>query len=258
MTNEWDATASVYEDQFEKVTSQTVARLVDWLAPRAGLTFADVACGPGVVTIALAERGAAVRASDFSAAMVARARERAADFDVTVDVADAASLPYDDASVDGAVSNFGVIFCPDVDGALRELARVTRPGGRLAVTAWTTDKTNGWTTLLADDYAAELGFEIPPRPMYRWSSSDDFATALGRARWTEVAIETVDFAPTMYAPDDITDALDTPASRTALEFLTADQCEALGAYLVRRAHALFGGKPVPLPREAWLARGLAP
>jgi ubiquinone/menaquinone biosynthesis C-methylase UbiE len=261
VNNEWDAAASVYEDQFEKVTSTTVERLVAWLSPRDGLTFADVACGPGTVTMQLAALGAAVRASDFSAEMVTRAQARAGELGfgalVRADVADAAALPLDDDTVDGAVSNFGVIFCPDVDGALAELARVTRADGRLAITAWTTEKANGWTTLLAPDYDAELGFRIPPRTMYRWSSADELRGALGRAGWRDVAIEVVDFAPNMHAPDDVVNALTTPASRVSLESLTEQQLDALRAYLVRRAHELFGGDPVPLPRQAWLARGVA-
>lgn len=257
MTNEWDETAAVYEDQFEQVTGQTVDRLVEWLDPREGLTFADVACGPGVVTMQLAARGAAVQASDFSAAMVKRAQARAEGLPVQADVADAASLPYDDDSVDGAVSNFGVIFCPDIDGALRELARVTRADGRLAMTAWTTEQTNGWTTLLADDYADELGFSIPPRPMYRWGSEDDFAHALGRAGWRDVEIDTVDFEPKRYDPDDLSEVLTTPATRLALAALTEDQVASLLAYLERRGKELFEGTPVPMPRQAWLARGSA-
>jgi ubiquinone/menaquinone biosynthesis C-methylase UbiE len=261
VTNEWDAAASVYEDQFEKITSQTLERLVQWLSPREGLTFADVACGPGTVTMQLAAHGAAVRASDFSAEMVKRAQARADELGlgelVRAEVADAAALPLADESVDGAVSNFGVIFCPDVDGALAEFGRVTRAGGRLVITAWTTEATNGWTTLLGDDYADELGFAVAPRPMYRWSSSDELGAALDRARWRDVGIETIDFAPTMHAPDDVGVALDTPASRAALESLTGDQVDALRAYLLRRAHELYGGAEVPLPRQAWLARGLA-
>jgi ubiquinone/menaquinone biosynthesis C-methylase UbiE len=257
VTNEWDEAASVYEDQFEKVTSTTVDRLLAWLEPREGLVFADVACGPGVVTMQLAAHGAAVKASDFSPEMVKRATARAAGLPVEVDVADAASLPYDDDTVDGAVSNFGVIFCPDIDGALGELARVTRRGGRLAMTAWTTPAANGWTTLLADDYADELGFVVPPRVMYRWSSEDEFVAALTRAGWRDVAIDIVEFTPNMHAPDDVPVALTTPASRVSLESLTDEQLDHLRAYLVRRAHELFGGEQVPLPRQAWLARGFA-
>jgi ubiquinone/menaquinone biosynthesis C-methylase UbiE len=261
VTNEWDAAASTYEDQFEKVTSATVNRLVDWLEPRDGVTITDVACGPGTVTVRLAERGAAVRASDFSAEMVKRATARAAELGfgdrVAVEVADAASLPLADDSVDGAVSNFGIIFCPDIDGALREFTRVTRAGGRLAMTAWTTERANGWTTLLADDYGAELGFTIPPRPMYRWPSADDFRAALTRASWQEVEIETVDFDPTVHESDHVADALTTPASRLVMASLTPGQVTALGDYLVRRGRELFGGAPVPLPRQAWVARGKA-
>ena len=257
VSNEWDETAAVYEDQFEQVTRTTVDRLLAWLEPRAGLTFADVACGPGTVTMQLAARGAAVKASDFSPEMVKRARARAEGLPVAVDVADAASLPYDDDAVDGAVSNFGVIFCPDIDGALRELARVARAGGRLAMTAWTTEQANGWTTLLADDYADELGFRIEARPMYRWDSEDEFAAALGRAGWRDVAIDTVDFEPRLYDPDDLSEVLTTPATRLALAALTEEQVAALLAYLQRRGRARFAGAPVPMPRQAWLARGIA-
>jgi SAM-dependent methyltransferase len=257
MSNEWDETAAVYEDQFEQVTRTTVDRLLAWLEPREGLTFADVACGPGTVTMQLAARGAAVQASDFSAEMVKRATARAEGLPVVVDVADAASLPYADDTVDGAVSNFGVIFCPDIDGALRELARVTRAGGRLAMTAWTTEQANGWTTLLAEDYADEVGFTIPPRPMYRWGSEREFAGALAAAGWRDVVIDTVDFEPKLYDPDDLSEVLTTPATRLALAGLTEDQVAALLAYLERRGRERFAGAPVPMPRQAWLARGSA-
>lgn len=261
MTNEWDAAAPVYEDQFEKVTSTTVGRLVAWLTPGAGTTFADVACGPGTVSMQLAAKGATVRASDFSPEMVKRATARAAEAGladrVTVEVADAAALALADNEVDGAVSNFGVIFCPDVDRALQELSRVTRAGGRLAITAWTTEATNGWTTLLAEDYETELGFAIPARPMYRWSSAGELRDALVAAGWTDVAIDVVDFPPTMHAPDAVAEALTTPASRLALASLTDERMAALRAYLLRRGRELFGGAEVPLPRQAWLARGMS-
>ena len=261
VTNEWDAAASTYEEQFEKVTSTTADRLVAWLEPRDGVTFTDVACGPGTVTMQLAARGAAVRASDFSTEMVKRATARAAELGfadrVVVEVADAASLPLADDSVDGAVSNFGIIFCPDIDGALGEFARVTRGGGRLTMTAWTTEQANGWTTLLADDAAAELGFAIPPRPMYRWASDDDLRGALVRAGWHNVAIETVDFASALHEPEKLGETLTTPATRVTLESLSADQVARLADYLVRRGRELFGGEPVPLPRQAWVARGYA-
>jgi SAM-dependent methyltransferase len=261
VTNEWDAAAGVYEDQFEVVTSTTVGRLLDWIAPAPGMVVADAACGPGTVSVQLAASGASVRASDFSEGMVSRARQRAAElsFDalIEVEVADAASLPLDDDAVDGAVSNFGVIFCPEIDAALHELARVTHADGRLAITAWTSEKTNGWTTLLAADYADELGFAVPVRPMYRWAEEGDFRAALDRAGWRAVEIETIDFAPKLLDPEDMGEALTTPATRIAIASLTDAQVEALAAYLCRRGREVYGGAPVPLPRQAWLARGVA-
>jgi ubiquinone/menaquinone biosynthesis C-methylase UbiE len=262
MTNEWDAAAPEYAASWETTTGYTVERLLDWLAPGEGTTFADVACGPGTVTVALLARGARVHAVDFSAGMIEELRTRVDGLGladrVESDVADAASLPLGDDSVDGAVSNFGVIFCPDIDAALRELVRVTKPGGRLAMTAWTTETKNGWTTLLGDDHEAVLGYALPPRSAYRWTSEDDFAAALARAGWRDVTLEAIEFPPPTYpTADDVRHAIETPATKTMLAPLTDEQRERLADYLVDRAKNRFGDGEVSLPRQAWLARASA-
>ncbi len=259
---DWDDVAGTYESKFEHTTGFVLDRYLDYLAPGPGLVVADVGCGPGVVALACAESGARVKALDISAAMVDRLRVRADEAGVGAliegFVGDAAALPFADAECDAAVSNFGVIFCPDVDAALRELARVTRRAGALMISAWTTEARNGWTTLLPDDYAERLGFSVQPRPMYRWSSADELQGACERAGWADVVIDTVSAKSTVIpSASDMRDLFETPPSKVALSHLSGEQVEALMGFLIERATDEFGDGEVALPREAWLARGRA-
>ena len=254
--NEWDEIADSYEEAFEPTTSGFVPSYTDRIAP--GSRVADVACGPGVITAALADRGCSVAASDFSPAMVDRLRARvdaAGHGDrVLAFVADGQSLPIATNSVDVLTSNFGIIFCPDIHAALREAARVAR---EFAIfTAWTSETRNGWTSLLTTDYANALGFTIPVRPMYKFSSIDDVRAACISCGWRDVQIETHDAKSTVVASwARIADVLSTPATRIALSALTHEQVEALSRYLERRAREVYGEAEVVLPREAWLVEG---
>lgn len=112
--------------------------IVRVLAPRRGMSFLDIATGAGAVARRAAHAGANVAACDFAPALVESARRLADDeeLDIRFDVADAESLPYPDASFDAASSSMGFIFAPDHERAAAELARVTRPGGRVAFSAW--------------------------------------------------------------------------------------------------------------------------
>lgn len=108
---------------------------------RAGERVLDVAAGSGNATLAAARRFAQVTSTDYVPALLERGRRRAEAeaLDVTFEFADAESLPYPDAQFDVVVSTFGVMFAPDHARAARELMRVCRPGGRIALACWTPD-----------------------------------------------------------------------------------------------------------------------
>jgi SAM-dependent methyltransferase len=112
--------------------------LVRALAPRPGERWLDVATGAGAIALRAAEAGAAVTAQDLAPGMIERARAAAAErgLDVRFDVGDAENLPYEDASFDVVASAVGAILTPNQEAMARELARVSRPGGRLGLTAW--------------------------------------------------------------------------------------------------------------------------
>lgn len=98
----------------------------------------DVATGTGGVATRAAAAGARVTGIDLAPALVETARRLAArqELEIEFDVGDAERLPYPTAAFDVASSAVGVVFAPDHRTAAKELARVTRPGGRLGITAW--------------------------------------------------------------------------------------------------------------------------
>ena len=101
----------------------------------------DVAAGNGNATLAAARRGCRVTSTDYVAALLDRAAERAAAerLEVSFQQADAEALPFADASFDAVVSTFGVMFAPDHVRSAAEMMRVCRPGGRIGLANWTPD-----------------------------------------------------------------------------------------------------------------------
>jgi demethylmenaquinone methyltransferase / 2-methoxy-6-polyprenyl-1,4-benzoquinol methylase len=91
----------------------------------------DVGTGTGDLAIELARRGAAVTGLDFAPAMLDVARRKAPDIDF--ERGDALALRYEDARFDAVTVGFGARNFSDLDRGLREMARVTRPGGRVVV-----------------------------------------------------------------------------------------------------------------------------
>jgi SAM-dependent methyltransferase len=116
-------------------------RLADAADLRAGSTVLDVASGSGNAALAAARLGCVVTGIDYVPALLARGRERAAAERLRIFLreGDAEAIPFADASFDAAVSVFGSMFAPDQRRAAAELARVTRPGGTIALASWAPD-----------------------------------------------------------------------------------------------------------------------
>jgi 2-polyprenyl-3-methyl-5-hydroxy-6-metoxy-1,4-benzoquinol methylase len=101
----------------------------------AGLRVLEIGCGRGGFASYLASRGARLTAADFSPAAVEIASEVLSNFpEAEAMVADVLEIPFPDDSFDLVVSLETLEHVPDPDQGLRELVRVTKPGGRLIVT----------------------------------------------------------------------------------------------------------------------------
>jgi demethylmenaquinone methyltransferase/2-methoxy-6-polyprenyl-1,4-benzoquinol methylase len=101
------------------------------LAVKAGDRVLDLAAGTGASSVPIEGLGAHAVACDFSLGMLDVGRRRHPQIEFVA--GDALKLPFRDQAFDAVTISFGLRNVADVDGALRELARVTRPGGRLVV-----------------------------------------------------------------------------------------------------------------------------
>ncbi len=130
----WDRIAAGY-DEFVTPTEARLANEALGLAGvRPGMRFLDVAAGAGGLSLPAARLGAEVLATDLSPRMIERLLARARDEglgNVEARVMDGHSLELEDDTFDVSGSQFGVMLFPDLPRALGEMARVTRPGGRV-------------------------------------------------------------------------------------------------------------------------------
>lgn len=135
----WDSIAAGY-DEFVTPTEVALANeALGHAGLRSGMRFLDVAAGAGGLSLPAARLGAQVLATDISPRMVERlfARARAEDLDrVEGRVMDGHELDLEDDTFDVAGSQFGVMLFPDLPRAVKEMARVTRPDGRVLLVVY--------------------------------------------------------------------------------------------------------------------------
>jgi len=115
--------------------------VVELLAPAPGDRWLDLATGTGAVAEDAAAAGAQVTGIDLAPVLIETAKERASAKGLEIDyqVGDAERLDLPDAAFDKVSSTCGVMFAPDHEAVARELARVTKPGGRIGLANWTPD-----------------------------------------------------------------------------------------------------------------------
>jgi SAM-dependent methyltransferase len=113
--------------------------VIERLDPRPDQRWLDLACGTGAVAERAAARGATVTGIDLAPALIETATERAAERGLEIDyrVGDCENLDVPDGAFDAVSSTCGIMFAPDHEATAREIARVTRAGGRIALVNWT-------------------------------------------------------------------------------------------------------------------------
>jgi SAM-dependent methyltransferase len=166
---------------YQRVT-ETISDLhdavIDRIDPEPGTRWLDLACGTGAVAERAAARGASVTGIDLAPALIATARERAEALGLEIDyqVGDCERLELDDAAFDAVSSTCGIMFSPDHEATARELARVTRPGGRIVLANWTPDP-GGVKALF--EVMAPFQPAKPPSSPFDWGVEEHVQGLLG-------------------------------------------------------------------------------
>ncbi|MGD9531098.1 methyltransferase domain-containing protein [Pseudonocardia sp.] len=148
--------AERYEAEFvPSLFAPLAVRLVAFAGITAGDRVLDVGCGTGIVARTAADRGGAATGLDLNEAMLAVARRLRPDLDWHR--GDAAALPFPDGSFDVTLCQSVLMFVPEPAAALREMARVTAPGGTVAVQVWGSPQSQRGFRPLAEAVARHAG-----------------------------------------------------------------------------------------------------
>lgn len=164
----------------ETVTTIPAAHLVKYAGIRAGQHVLDAGCGTGVVALTASRAGAMVSALDLSPVLIEHGRKHAALAAVEVQFreGDVEDLPYEDASFDAVLSQFGHMFAPRPDVAVAEMLRVLKPGGTIAFSTWPPEHFVGQMFVLVGKHAPPLPGAAPPP---QWGDPNIVRKRLGKA-----------------------------------------------------------------------------
>jgi ubiquinone/menaquinone biosynthesis C-methylase UbiE len=150
----WDKAAEAYEAGWRDSLALVQSRLLDVAAAQPGEHILDIACGTGLVTFPLAHAATAagrVVATDISQAMIDIIRREAESRGLSqIDAyrADAETLEgAADKTFDLVTCALGFMYFPEPDGAMREILRVLKPGGRVVIAVWGARKNCGWADI---------------------------------------------------------------------------------------------------------------
>lgn len=141
--------------------------IIDSIQPSGTDIILDIAAGTGEpgLTIATMLKGGKVVITDLAEDMLAIARENAAARgipNIETKACDVCELPFADNSFDALSCRFGFMFFPDMQLAANEMARVLKPGGRIATSVWNIPEKNFWVTAIMG--AINRNMELPPNP----------------------------------------------------------------------------------------------
>lgn len=236
--------------------------LVAQIGVRSGERVLDVATGTGKVAMRAAAAvgaGGSVVGVDVSASMLRIARAKAAAAPVRFCMMDARDLAFRDGSFDVAACAFGLTFMqPRIVDGVRELRRVVRPGGRVAIATFVEE---AFSPLLEPFLSALEGVGVPrsARPRPRWMLLDRERSVarvlrsggLSHRRVIRAAAET-----TLREVDDFWVLLRGSAWRSALRWLSPEASVRVRDDLQRRFEDLRGPEGVRLDTSALIGTGV--
>lgn len=229
----WQKIPQQYHEAFTDLTTQAIGPLLDPVGVKQGMRLLDVATGPGYVAAAAAELGAQVIGVDFSTSMVAEARRLYPG--IQYREGDAEELPFQDASFDAVVMNFGLLHLARPERALTEAYRVLCSGGRFGFTVWAkpTECIGFGIVLRAIEAHGKMNVGLPQGPpFFCFSDPEECSRTLTQAGFVSPEIQVVPQVWRLRNADALFNIMRDGTVRTA-GLLRAQSRQAIGA--IRKA-----------------------
>ena len=204
----WEA----YADDLRRATMPVSTWMVEAIAPQPGHTILELAAGTGDTGFLAAELirpGGTLITSDLVPEMLSAAQRRAEQLgldDVRFRQIDAEQpIDIEAASIDGVLCRWGLMLMHDPESVLQEIRRILRPGGRLALAAWTEPEDNPFIAMAAR-VLVERGLLEPPDPSepgpFSWAAEGEIAEHLQAAGFVEYEVDHVEFAEPQASVED--------------------------------------------------------
>ncbi len=196
----WDAVAPAWSEHAAYADargSEIGQQMLMLSAPAPGDRVLELACGPaglGLAAAAVVAPDGEVVLSDVSAEMTSVAQTRADALGLTnvrTRQLDLVSIDEADGSYDVVLCREGLMFATDPARAAREIRRVLRPGGRVAIAVWGPRELNPWLGLVFDAVGAQIGKPVPPPGVpgpFSLADADGLERLLGDAALVDVVV----------------------------------------------------------------------
>jgi SAM-dependent methyltransferase len=177
----WSSGGARY-DQISRGIADSIEHCVLRLNPQPSERVLDLATGTGWTSRLVAARGARVVGADIAGDLIAAAGERAQmeGLDIEYRLGDAENLPFANGEFDAVVSTCGIMFASRPEAAAAEVGRVTRKGGRVALTTWLPDSNLFKMFLVMKPYMPPPPDPAPPSP-FAWGKAERVRELLGNA-----------------------------------------------------------------------------
>jgi SAM-dependent methyltransferase len=252
------ASAEAYDRHVGRYGPQLAEALVGFAGVEPGMRVLDVGCGPGALTAALAGRAGApnVAAVDPSEPFAAACRARLPEVNVVVAAAEA--LPFADGTFAAVLSQLVVNFMQDARTGVREMARVTRPGGVMASCVW---DYAGQMTLLrafwdsARDVDPSRAAAADEGVVMRWCHEGELAELWSAAGLRDVRAGSLVVSATYRDFEDLWAPLPTGVAPSGAFCTSLDEDRRAVLHDAYRDRLGVGDGPFELSARAWAVAG---
>ena len=257
----WERVADKYEAVWSSLTKRFVVPLLDAVKVGPGMNILDVACGPGYVASAAAQRGATATGLDFSSRMVHQARKLYPA--IRFVEGDAEKLPFAGNSFERIVINFGVLHLAHPQKAFAEGHRVLRDNGLIGFTVWAEPEKNPGAKIVEDAITAhaDTSVNLPEGPPYfLFCDKGACAQVLGQAGFSAATHQTVTVEWTLPDENYLFEAERHAGVRTAalLSLQSQERLAAIKKAIARgvASYKTRGGYAVPMAAHVITAKAI--